>query len=67
MKDLAPHEQLIIKSIDEVKADTKSILLVLNEQGREIDRLKFKSGLWGIIGGVLSTFGVKLGTLIDFH
>lgn len=60
-------QQLIIKSIDEVRADTKAILQKLHDQDKEIDRLKYKSGFWGILGGALSVFGVKIGSLFNLN
>jgi len=44
----------------EVRDDIAEIKLLVHAQDKEIERLKMKSGFYGVMGGVLSGFSVKL-------
>lgn len=60
------YHLLILSTLDDLKADTKEILGKQHEQDKEIERLKMKSGMLGILGGIITIIGLKFSSMF-FH
>ncbi len=51
------------EGLDELRADMKQLIATQHKMDKEIDRLKWKNGLMGLIGGALSALGFKISGL----
>ena len=61
------HQLLVLSKLQDLGETTKAILAKQHEHDKEIDRLKIKSGFFGIIGGVLTAIGIKFGEQFINH
>jgi hypothetical protein len=59
MSDWEHHQLLVLSSLQRLEKKTDAIYEKQAMHDREIDRLKIKGGLLGMIAGALSGFGVK--------
>ena len=54
------YQLLVLSRLDELKESVDGLCKKQHEHDKEIDRLKLKSGIWGLIGGFLSGVSIKL-------
>ncbi len=54
------HAKLVLKTLDRHEEWIKSIARDVARISRDVHLLKFKSGLWGVLGGAAAIAAVKL-------
>lgn len=59
MSDWDRHQLLVLSSLDRLEQKLEAIYIRQHLHDKEIDRLKLRSGLLGLIAGALSGIGIK--------